>query len=39
MLTATKIIVVIAFFSTLILTGFWAQNKLEEYWGDKDDES
>ena len=35
--TIVKIIVVVAFFSTLILAAAWAQSKFEEYWGDDED--
>ena len=35
--TVAKIIVVVAFFSTLILAAVWAQDKFNEYWGDDED--
>ena len=34
--TLFKIIIVAGFFSTLILFAYWAQAKLDEYWGDHD---
>lgn len=33
-----KIIIVLAFFSTLILSAVWAQSKLDEYWGEDDED-
>lgn len=35
--TLFKIIITLAFFSTLILFAFWAQDKFKEYWGDDED--
>ena len=35
--TAIKIILVAAFFSTLVLAAVWAQDKFKEYWGDDED--
>ena len=35
--TLFKIIIALAFFSTLILAAVWAQDKFNEYWGDDDD--
>jgi len=32
-----KILLILAFFSTLIVGAFWASDKFEEYWGDDED--
>ena len=36
--TLFKIIIVTAFFSTLLLAAVWAQWKFEEYWGDDEED-
>ena len=37
MLVTIKVILILAFFSTLILAAIWAQDKFDEYWGDDED--
>jgi|TARA_B100000242_G_C42646350_1_gene303785 ABC-type transport system involved in cytochrome c biogenesis permease subunit len=37
--TLFKIVIVLAFFSTLLLFAAWANEKFEEYWGEDDEEN